>query len=81
LAERSILTAWRMRRVAGYETRQILLPIREQTDKHAAEDRQHRRQQEFLLWFGTAGDALPVSETMDIDLAGLPDGSPPLCRG
>ena len=63
LAERSILTAWRMRRVAGYETRQILLPIREQTDKHSADDRQRRRQQEFLQWFGAAGDAVPVSET------------------
>ena len=63
LAERSILTAWRMRRVAGYETRQILLPIREHTDNHAADDRQHRRQQEFLQWFEAAGDAVPVSET------------------
>jgi len=47
LAERSILTAWRMRRISGYETRQLLRPIREQADKHAADDRQRHRQQQF----------------------------------
>ena len=63
LAERSILTAWRMRRISGYETRQILRPIREQADKHAADDRQRHRQQQFVQWVATAGDAEPIAES------------------
>jgi hypothetical protein len=63
LAERGILTAWRMRRISGYETRKLLRPIREQTDKHAADDRQRHRQQQFVQWVATAGDAEPIAES------------------
>jgi hypothetical protein len=63
LAERSILTAWRMRRVSGYETRQLLRPIREQADKHAANDRQRQRQQQFVQWVAMAGDAEPIADS------------------
>ena len=62
LAERSILTAWRMRRICGYETRQILRPIRKRKDEHAAADRRRQRQEQFVQWLGTAGDAEPIAE-------------------